>query len=403
MSDDLSNLKKEFEKFIESFDYSQEDKKELYNTIVRPLEILIKAATDPKSDEGIIIKRLIDSIYFFIINIDESVVSKQDWHEDKTTLIYNQLEILNKSNVNSTFLSAIEKYISISFNSPESGIRVEDVIRANVELKQNDLNKIDISQEWLMYYLSKFLNDKNYSAFHFSEHSWVNFLLNLKVYFTKEYFSQSIDLFRITNSLATDDTIILIKSQIQKYIEALSPIRQLSILSTFIFDNKGFEICKNTSNEYSRVMLNIYQSKLSLLQGIKDDSRNAETQIEVPYHKNIDNINKAIDKHLGYFRTSTPKGEIIMANEQYTKLKNYVSLLVMNEEVPFIESPFEKLDVTNQTIVYSFYLLHKELFGTKRIKDFIIEFMPKAFSQLQGYTTSTLKTKFSVKPKCYPY
>jgi len=403
MSDDLSKLKKEFERFSESSNYSQEKKNELYNTIIRPLEILIKASIDPKSDEKNIIKRLIDSIYFLILNIDESIVSKQDLYGDKITQIDNRLEILNKSNVNSTFLGAIEKYISISFNSPESGIRVEDVICANVELIQNDFRKIDISQDWLIYYLSKFIHDENYSAFQFSELYWVNFLLNLKVYFTKEYFSRSIDLYRITNSLATDDTIILIKSQIQKYIEALSPIRQLSILSTFIFDNKGFGICKNTSDEYSRVMINIYQSKLSLLQGIKDDHLKAETQIETPYHKNIDNINKAIDEHLGYLTTSTPKGEIIMTNEQYAQLKNYLSLLIINEELPFIEYPFAKLDVSNQTIVYSFYLLHKELFGTKRIKNFIIDFMPKAFSQLQGSTTSTLKTKFSVKPKRYPY
>lgn len=403
MPDELSKIKEEFEKFSKSSNYSQEKKNELYNIIVRPLSILIKAALDPKSDEGIIIKRFIDSIYFFILNIDESIVSKQDLHEDKITLIDNRLEISKKSNVNSTFLGAIEKYISISFNSQESGIRVEDVIRVNVELKQNGLRKIDISQDWLIYYLSKFINDESYSAFQFSELYWVNFLLNLKVYFTKEYFSRSIDLYRITNSLATDNTILLIKSQIRKYIEALSPIRQLSILSTFIFDNKGFGICKNTSDEYSRVMLNIYQSKLSLLQEIKDDHRNAETQIEAPYHKNIDNINKAIDKHLGYLTTSTQKGEIIMTNDQYAQLRNYVSLLVMNEEVPFIECPYVKLDVSNQTIVYSFYLLHKELFGTKRIKNFVIDFMPKAFSQLQGYSTSTLKTKFSAKPKRYPY
>jgi len=150
-------------------------------------------------------------------------------------------------------------------------------------------------------------------------------------------------------------------------------------------------------------MLNIYQSKLSTLQGIKDDYRKTKKQIETPYHKNIDNINKAIDEHLGYLTTSVPKGEIIMTYEEYVRLKNYISLLVINEEVPFIEYPFQKLNVTDQTIVYSFYLLHKELLGTKRIKDFFIDFLIKAFTQLQGYTASTIKTKFSVKPKRYPY
>jgi hypothetical protein len=403
MYDELLNIKKAFERLSESLNYSQEKKNELYNSIARPLEIFIKASRDPKSEEKNIIKRLIESIYFFILNIDESVVNKKDLYEDKIIILDSPLEILKKSNINAAYLSAIEKHISLSFNSPESGIRVEDAIRAHEEFKNNDLNKIDISQDWLIYHLSKFMQNENYLVFQFSELNWANFLLNLKVYFVKEFFSKLIDLYKITNNLGTDDTILLIKSQIKKYIEALSPAKQLFILSTFILDNKGFDICKRTSDEYSRVMLNIYQSKLSTLQGIKDDYRKVKEQIETPYHKNIDNINKAIDEHLGYLTTSIPKGEIIMTNEEYTRLKNYISLLVINEEVPFVEYSFQKLNVSDQTIIYSFYLLHKELFGTKPIKDFFIDFLLETFTQLQEYTASTLKTKFSVKPKRYPY
>lgn len=403
MSDEILNIKKEFERLSESLNYSQEKKNELYNSIVRPLEIFIKASRDPKSEEKNIIKRLIESIYFFILNIDESVVNKKDLDEDKIIILDSPLETLKKSNINASYLSAIEKHISLSFNSPESGIRVEDAIRAHEEFKKNDPNKIDISQDWLIYHLSKFMQNENYLVFQFSELNWVNFLLNIKVYFVKEFFSKLIDLYKITNNLGTDDTILLIKSQIKKYIEALSPAKQLFILSTFILDNKGFDICKRTSDEYSRVMLDIYQSKLSTLQGIKDDYRKVKEQIETPYHKNIDNINKAIDEHLGYLTTPTPKGEIIMTNKEYARLKNYISLLVINEQVPFIEYPFKKLDVSDQTIIYSFYLLHKELFSTKRIKDFFIDFLLETFSQLQEYTASTLKTKFSVKPKRYPY
>ena len=194
MSEELLNIKKAFERYSESLNYSQEKRNELYNFIIRPIEILIKASKDPKSEERNIIKRLINSIYYLILNIDESVIEKQDLHEDKIILLDNPLELLKRSNVNTAYLSAIEKHISLSFNFHASGIRVEDAIRSYKELKQRDLNKIDISPDWLIYHLSKFIQNENYLAFQFSELNWANFLLNLKVYFVKEFFSKLIDL-----------------------------------------------------------------------------------------------------------------------------------------------------------------------------------------------------------------
>ena len=77
--------------------------------------------------------------------------------------------------------------------------------------------------------------------------------------------------------------------------------------------------------------------------------------------------------------------------------------MIINEEVPIIETPFNKLSISNQTIIYSFYKIHEQLFKTKHIRDYFIDFLVTTFSQLHSYDKSTIKTKFSVKPKRFPY
>ena len=77
--------------------------------------------------------------------------------------------------------------------------------------------------------------------------------------------------------------------------------------------------------------------------------------------------------------------------------------MIINKEEPIIETPFNSLSISNQTIIYSFYKIHDQLFGTRHIRDYFIDFLKTALSQLHSYDKSTIKTKFSVKPKRFPY
>ena len=92
-----------------------------------------------------------------------------------------------------------------------------------------------------------------------------------------------------------------------------------------------------------------------------------------------------------------------MTDEDYVILKDLITAMIIYEEVPIIDTPFNRLSVSNQTIIYSFYKIHVQLFGTRRIRDYFIDFLKATFSQLGSYDYSTVKTKFSVKPNRFPY
>jgi hypothetical protein len=402
MYDDISKLRKAFLDLSTSLDYSRKKEIEVYDTLIRPLEIIINAANDPESEESKIIKIFIDSVFSCMFNIDESVEKCSARKIDKV-VTWDQQSNSELVKLNSSYLKAISKYFSPGLFYSETGKQLLDAILHENESRQNDDVKIDINLDWLMYILGKYTKSDTFLSKELSKLPWLNFLLNLKIFFTEELFPQLISLFAHTNNLGTDDPAVLIKFLLRKYKDAMSPNKQLSLLSTFVFDNNRFEISKQTSDRYSVEMQKIYQTKLFFLYGIKENTKQIGRQPESPPYKTLEEIERTFEDNLNYLKSKNLKGDLIMTDEDYLKLKDYVTVMIINEEVPFIESPIKVLSVSDQTIIYSFYKIHQQLFGTKRIRDYFIDFLKAAFSQLHSYDKSTIKTKFSVKPKLFPY
>jgi len=401
MDEKIQKLRKAFQELIKSLGYSKERETEVYNTVIRPLEILIEAAKDPESEAKKILRRFRNSIFYSFSNIDERVIENQRLKRDTISKL-NEKDIYEKSTINSSYVKTIEDHINLTQSPDQSrGITVESL--QIQDSNQHRQNRIEISLDWLMHLLFKFSQDVQAQENIISDLGWSNFLLNFKVYLTNEFYPHLIAIFKITNNLGTDNPIVLTKFLIQKYTEALSPDKQLSILNTAVFEDKGIEICKITADRYCKIMLKVYQGKLYHLQGIKLGEAKAGKEVELPKHKNIEIIQKTIEKELWYLPTENLKKELIMRKEEFNELKAMISSLILNEEIPFIEAPIRRLDVSNQTIIYSFYKIHKKLFGTKQIKDFFITFLKATFSQLDDYTPSTIKAKFSVRPNRFPY
>jgi hypothetical protein len=402
MSDEISKLRKAYQDLINSHDYPRKKQLEVNDTIVRPLEIIINAAKDPESEESKTIKIFIDSIFSYMLNIDESVEKCSAGKIDKV-VTWDQQSNSELVKLNSSYLKAVSKYFSPGLFYSETGKQLLDAILHENESRQNDDVKIVINLDWLMYIMGKYTKSDTFLSKELSKLPWLNFLLNLKIFFTEELFPQLISLFAHTNNLGTDDPAVLIKFLLRKYKDAMSPNKQLSLLSTFVFDNNRFEISKQTSDRYSVEMQKIYQTKLFFLYGIKENIQQIGRQTDSPPYKTLEEIERTFEDNLNYLKSKNLKGDLIMTDEDYLKLKDYVTGMIINEEVPFIESPIKALSVSDQTIIYSFYKIHQQLFGTKRIRDYFIDFLITAFSQLHSYDKSTIKTKFSVKPKLFPY
>lgn len=94
-------------------------------------------------------------------------------------------------------------------------------------------------------------------------------------------------------------------------------------------------------------------------------------------------------------------GHKIMETEQFEKLIDYTNYLIENDQLPNPIKPFSKINISNEFLRYTFYLIHRELYGTRPIKDVFIDFLHDVFSQFKNTAKSTTKTKFSIEPTHY--
>lgn len=106
-------------------------------------------------------------------------------------------------------------------------------------------------------------------------------------------------------------------------------------------------------------------------------------------------------QHLSFMKGVNAQNERIMSNEQFSLLIVYVNLVIEKDLVPSIGNPLPQIGLPATYIRYTFYLLHKALYGTKSIRESWINFLHDMFSQFHNAERSTTKAKFSEKPAMY--
>jgi len=91
----------------------------------------------------------------------------------------------------------------------------------------------------------------------------------------------------------------------------------------------------------------------------------------------------------------------IMSDAEFTRMMRYTYELIEKEELPVGIIPIPHTHISTQIIRYTFYLIHKSIYGTSRIKDVWIDFLHSVFKQFESAQKTTTKTKFSKKPSLY--
>ena len=182
MSDEISQLRKAFQDLTKSLDYPRKKEIEVYDTLIRPLEIIINAANDPESEESKTIKIFIDSIFSYMLNIDESVEKCRELEIDKV-VTWDQQSNFEIVKLNSSYLKAVSKYLSPGLLYSDNGNQVLDAIIREKESRQNDHANIDLNIDWLMYVFGKYKQSDTFISKEISKLPWLNFLLNLKLFF----------------------------------------------------------------------------------------------------------------------------------------------------------------------------------------------------------------------------
>lgn len=112
---------------------------------------------------------------------------------------------------------------------------------------------------------------------------------------------------------------------------------------------------------------------------------------------------KVIEVHLSHLEGENQINELIMFPDEYSRFVKLVTLLFDSGKMPKGGESFDFNGISGVSIKYSFYKLHKEIYKTSRIQDEVLKFMLHYINPLKGYTFKTLKSKFSEKPKRFPF
>ncbi len=105
-------------------------------------------------------------------------------------------------------------------------------------------------------------------------------------------------------------------------------------------------------------------------------------------------------EHLRILSGRNVHGRQIMADADFQRLQGYVETMIEKEDLPVGLEPVLQVNFPNGHIIYLFYLIHKDLYTTKKVKDYFIDFLHSVFEQLTGGKATT-KKKFSVKPSSW--
>ncbi|WEA01815.1 hypothetical protein [Mucilaginibacter sp. SJ] len=117
--------------------------------------------------------------------------------------------------------------------------------------------------------------------------------------------------------------------------------------------------------------------------------------------KTLEDKKLVMEEILRYMSGFNHAGRKIMKEDDYQLLLSYTVAYLETENVPVITKRLPQLEIPIEYIRYSYYLIHKSLYGTRKIKMSMIDFLHAVFSQFDNTEKTTTKIKFSTEPKTY--
>ena len=150
-------------------------------------------------------------------------------------------------------------------------------------------------------------------------------------------------------------------------------------------------------NLLHRLVLSIYSTEVDAKTYI-DKNKN-------PFPKKdkttIDEQKKTAYEHLKFLSGHNLKNQKIMTDEEFKRLINYTNHLIEKNKLPDNLKMLSQININAEYIRYTYYNIHKLLYGTRKINTTWIDFLKGVFSQFKNTEWKTIKTKFSKIPDMY--
>lgn len=172
-------------------------------------------------------------------------------------------------------------------------------------------------------------------------------------------------------------------------------------LPSYYIDIRNICITHNYLKPYLEdKLLEVQQKQLSSNLNQKSILFSKEAD-KIEQERKKENLEFALSE-IGFMKGKAVDGKRIMSEQSFNKLLLYVTELVNNEKLPSNIEPIPKTNLSQMMIRYTFYKIHKELYTTKSIREYFIEFLHTVFfKQFENTTKTTTGKKFSKKPNMY--
>lgn len=102
---------------------------------------------------------------------------------------------------------------------------------------------------------------------------------------------------------------------------------------------------------------------------------------------------------IGYLKGYNDKRQKIMADSQFELMFSYIIFYNENEALPENIQKLDSINIPKHLLLFTFWVLHKHLYTTKRIRKTFIELIKQTFSDFDDWEFGTLKIKFGNKSK----
>ncbi|TXI96873.1 MAG: hypothetical protein E6Q35_06980 [Chryseobacterium cucumeris] len=145
------------------------------------------------------------------------------------------------------------------------------------------------------------------------------------------------------------------------------------------------------------IILYIKENYFELSKGIDFISVLASIEISKDYTFASDH--DTIMAIIGYLKLYNTSREKILSDEDFDYLISKLDELHSTGVLPELPRKINTVNISKNLLSYTFWLLHKYLYGTKSIKPYYLEFVKSIFSCFDSWELGTFKKKFGNKDK----
>jgi hypothetical protein len=131
------------------------------------------------------------------------------------------------------------------------------------------------------------------------------------------------------------------------------------------------------------------------------DENDIEFKIDsslIEYEKTIEQLVHSI---FDFMKGKNERKEIILSEDDFNILIEYTIHLVEKECVPEIHKKLEPNLSSKGLILISYWVLHKELYKTSKIKPYFYHFIKEVFENFRNSEISSIKSQFGTKSRVF--